>query len=192
VHEGTISVAAMASGSTGSSLVVNGRSVNAASSMSDQAVTLSFAGTQGQSLSLGVTSFAGTIAELAVSQSGGAQIASVSCGGSCVLALPSLPTTGTYTITLTPQSAATIAASVTLSSVVTGTVAAQSPYGGALTRFGQIARLTFGATTGQSYGLNFAQAIASGTASGATWKFRVLRPNGDELPVALDFPFSTS
>jgi YD repeat-containing protein len=117
-----------------------------------QRALLSFTGTTGQRLSLGISSV--TIANLYVTISNpdgttlmvSSQITTT--GGT--MDLPLLPTTGTYSVLVNPNAAHSGNATLTLSDELTGTLTVNGPsLPLALARVGQNARLTVAGTAGQ-------------------------------------------
>jgi len=144
-----------------------------------------FAGTVGQRLGLGVSGLmltpAGGYVSVVVMAPGGVTTL-VNCSNlynddSCNL--PALPSTGAYTVVLTPGNAATaVKGNLTLSSDLTGTlVAGADPTAFTTARAGQNGRYTFSATAGQSLSLNWSGATFVGSSSTIT----VYAPDGSAL-----------
>jgi YD repeat-containing protein len=155
-------------------ITIGGASIVLSVTRPAQRTPLTFSGTTGQRLSLGATaaSFSSTVTVL--KPDGATLVASAGLGDA--LDLPVLPATGTYTIFVDPNNAATGSLTVTLSEEISGPIT----IGGAavplsITRPGQRARLTFQGTAGQRLDLGLTGAtIPSETAS-------ILNPDGSTL-----------
>lgn len=144
------------SGGQSGSLVVNGDAV-LMSLAAGQTGTLTFSGTAGQDLGLGVTG-------LVTNSSGGTLTVTVVNPDSTVLgsfnvtgptgsyALPVLAQTGTYTVTVNPG-AVSASFNMLLSSDITGTLTNGSAMMFAPWRMGQYASYTFSGTAGQNLSL---------------------------------------
>ena len=155
------------------SIVVGGGSVPVSITRAGQRARLSFSGTTGQRLSLGVAGVTGT-ATYTVSNPDGTTLLSNPIGQSSSLDLPPLPVIGVYGILIDPSYATTGTMTLTLSEEVAGTITvdgASVPL--SLGRPGQRARLTVAGVAGQRLSLLMQDVtIASG---GTT---TVLRPDG--------------
>ncbi len=172
---------------TSNTLIVDGRSNYGVTTVAGQALTYTFTGSVGQNLSLGISSLTlsptNGSATVTVTQPNKSQSASVSCTSDCLLDLSNLPVDGIYTVTVTPPSNATTVAVATLSSDLTGSLSTSTNFSGSLTRLGQIGKITFAATAGQTLALDFLQAEQNATSYGGQWQFKVMRPNGTVLPL---------
>src|SRR5207253_142995 len=94
---------------------------------------------------------------------------STPCGGSgCVVHMPFLPYTGTFSVTVSPDGAATLNATATLSPDVTGTLVFGTPFTVDLSDIGQSALLTFGVTSpgSQTVALYFSGVATNPSGSG--------------------------
>jgi RHS repeat-associated protein len=157
----------------------------------EQVAVWRFNGTKGQRLSLGLTSstFPGNDFRIAIFSPYGAPFARNEFnepwkyqdlfGG---LALPPLPTTGTYQIVVDPGGASTGTVTATLSSRVTGTLSLTGAGTTvALARAGQQAELTIPAAAGQKINLGFTGATF---AASVTATAQVLEPHGSVVMTA--------
>jgi YD repeat-containing protein len=138
-----------------------------------QRARLSFSGTAGQRLSLGMAGTTVT-ATYTVSNPDGTTLTSSRFGQDSSLDMPPLPVTGTYGILIDPDYAKTGSMILTLSEEVSGTITV----GGAsvpltIGRAGQRARLTFAGVTGQR--LSLLMQDTSAPTGGTT---TVFRPDG--------------
>ena len=123
-----------------------------------QRARVTFAGTAGQRLSLGLTAISNGLSNLSLSQPDGTQLGSTTgvwqFNGNTDIDYPLLPATGTYTILVDPQGDYAGSMTLTLSSEITGAI---TPGGSAValsfSRPGQRARLTFSGTAGQRVSL---------------------------------------
>ncbi|WP_425425592.1 Ig-like domain repeat protein [Uliginosibacterium gangwonense] len=93
-------------------------------------------------------------------------------GGSCNI--PALPSSGTYSLRITPNSGATANFSATLSSDVTGTLAYGVTKAFTTTRVGQNGRYSFAATAGQDISL----LIFGGSFTANNGLVTIIRPDG--------------
>lgn len=152
-------------------------------------VRFRFAGTAGQSgLTIGIKNLAyvGSSTDptgLYVYRPDGTSIASAYCyrtsqEGRCKLALPNLPTTGTYSIRLSPPGNVQVSGTIALSAEVTGTLTAGVPTAFAMTRPGQGGRFTFSGTAGQSTSIEISQLV---TTPNQTMYAYVYKPDGNYL-----------
>ncbi len=149
----------------GAALTLDGTPSAVATAAAGESALLTFAGTAGQNLGIGISglTFAPTsVLHLVatVYRPDGALVVNnagcMSSQGGCDLNLPNLPATGTYVVTLTPAGAATMSFTATLSSDVTASLSADTPYALSLPRNGQNGRLTFSGTVNQQPGLQIA------------------------------------
>jgi YD repeat-containing protein len=160
-----------------STITVDGAAVSISITRAGQQARVSFSGTAGQRLSLGMTSHTISGGCITFVNPDGSTLASTCFGaGNLAADTPVLPTTGTYDIVIDPASAYTGNATLTLSTEVTGTLTIG---GGATTitisRAGQRARYTFSGTAGN----RISATLNSSTIAGAAATF--LNPNGSTL-----------
>ena len=170
----------------GPALAINGAAVPVSTTLIGETVRLTFAGTAGQNLGLGVTGMThtplgGFNSTLTVYLPNGTSLTSAGCspnfpGSGCSVNLTNLPVTGTYSVLLTPPANTTITGSVLLSTDVTGTLTAGTPLSLTLSRAGQNGRLTFTGNTGQSRTLTIGSLATVPT--GQTVLVTVYRPDG--------------
>ena len=154
-------------------IVAGGASVPVSIARAGQRARLSFSGTAGQRLSLGIAGPTVT-ATYTVSNPDGTTLTSSLFGQGASLDLPPLPVTGTYGILIDPDYAKTGSMTLTLSEEVSGTITvdgASVPL--TISRAGQRARLTFAGAAGQRPSLLMQDTSAP---SGGTTT--VLRPDG--------------
>jgi hypothetical protein len=148
---------------------VGGSAVPLTISRAGQRARVSFDGTAGQRISIGLSSSTLTGASLSVLKPDGTTLAGPFSIGTAAGAvdLAPLPSTGTYVIQIDPSSNYTGSITLTLSEELTGSI---TPGGSAvtvsITRAGQRARLTFTGTAGQrismkTTGVTIAQAAVS-------------------------------
>ena len=156
-------------------ITVDGTALPLTISRAGQQARVTFSGTAGQRLSLGLTSITLSSSWVSFLNPDGNTLLAPQFFGTTNAAFdpPALATTGTYTILLDPASAYTGNATLTLSTEVTGSITADGtavPL--TISRAGQRARLTFAGTSGQRVSLHMTGlSITSGTVS-------ILRPNG--------------
>ncbi len=154
------------------SITVDGSSVSQSTTYAGEETYMTFSGTAGQNLSLGLSNIstspsAGTLS-LWVYENGSLYAGPLNFNTiGTHYPLTSLPWTGTYTMVFGPygSTAETITFTATLSSDVTGTLAMDSPFSSNLTKPGQIARLSYSGTSGNSIGLSLAN-VATTPAGG--------------------------
>jgi YD repeat-containing protein len=150
--------------------VVGGSTVNVTIPRAGQRARISFSGTAGQRIDLGMThTFLGATTYFKTADEA-TTLESMSLGSPGELHSPALPATATYLLVVEPGSPGTGSLTATLSEEVAGTIT----IGGASesvspTRAGQRARLTFAGTVGQSISLG----LTSATVSGATTLYRL-------------------
>jgi YD repeat-containing protein len=152
----TLSFSLLLSEAVSATLSVGGASVPITIGRAGQRARVSFEGTSGQRLSLGLTSSTFSGASLAVLTPDGTTYAGPYAIGPSAAAvdLAPLPTTGTYVIQIDPSSTYTGGVTLTLSEEISGSiVAGGSPVGVSIPRAGQRARLTFSGTAGQRVSL---------------------------------------
>jgi hypothetical protein len=154
---------------------VDGASVTVSITRAGQRARLTFSGTAGQRLSLGLT--ASTITSYATSvlnPDGSTLVFPLGFGtADTALDMPALPSTGTYSVLVDPGGVATGNITLTLSQEVTGTITIDGPaVTASVTRSGQRARLTFSGTAGQR--LSLALTGPTLTSAAAT----ILNPSG--------------
>jgi YD repeat-containing protein len=155
------------------SIVAGGGSVPVSIARAGQRARLSFNGTAGQRLSLGIAGPTVT-ATYTVSNPDGTTLTSSSFGQAGSLDMPPLPITGTYGILIDPEYAKTGSMTLTLSEEVSGTLAvngASVPL--TIGQAGQRAHLTFAGVAGQR--LTLLMQDTSAPSGGIT---TVLRPDG--------------
>jgi RHS repeat-associated protein len=162
--------------------------------VANQVAVWRFSGTKGQRLSLGLTGetfttdfvvalFSPYGAPFARDEFNEPWLYSNLFGG---LALPPLPTTGTYQIVIDPLGAGTGAVTATLSNRVTGALSLTGAGTQvALGRAGQQAELTVAAAAGQRINLGFTGATFAASVTATT---RILEPNGSNVLAPNGFP----
>ena len=151
-------------------IVTGGGSVPVSITRAGQRARLSFSGTAGQRLSLGIAGPTVT-ATYTVSNPDGTTLTSSPFGQAASLDLPPLPVTGTYGILIDPEYAKTGSMTLTLSEEVSGTITvdgASLPL--TISRAGQRARLTFAGVAGQR--LSLLMQNTSAPTGGTTTVFR--------------------
>ena len=130
-------------------LLIDGPSVTPGMTDVGQIIYLTFNGTAGQNLSLGLSNVLTNPKEgnisYAITKPDGSAYVSGSCSApGCHQVMTGLPQNGIYTITVMPTaSASTMNFTATLSTAVNAALTADTDYSLSLTRPGQIARLTF-------------------------------------------------
>lgn len=163
------------------SLTAGGSSVAESTIVAGEKAYLTFNGTAGQNLSLvftNVTLTPNTSFGVTVSQ-GSTNIGTASCtAAGCHVALSGLPTTGSYAVTVAPNSA-TIGFTATLLLDSVGTLILNTPYSLSLSAPGQVARLSFSASSGQFAALYLGN--VSSTPAGDAVFLKVFGPNGTPL-----------
>jgi len=161
---------------------VGGSSLPVTIPRAGQYARISFDGTAGQRISIGLTSFTLNTADFSILKPDGStfyvQSGIWGTGTIGAVDVPSLPTTGTYVIQVDPSSNYTGAVTLLLSEEVSGSIV---PGGSAvtvsITRGGQRARLTFSGSAGQrvslkATGVTIDQSLVS-----------IVRPDGSTQPV---------
>jgi YD repeat-containing protein len=173
-YANTLSFDLLLSEAISSTIAVGGASVPVNISRAGQRARISFDGTTGQRLSIGLTSFTLTTATFTVLKPDGTALYGPSgIGATGAIDLVPLPTSGTYVIQIDPSSNYTGAATLLLSEEISGSVATDgSPVTVSIPRAGQRARLTFTGTANQrvsmkTSGVTIGQAAVS-----------ILKPDG--------------
>lgn len=152
-------------------IVVGGASVPVNITRPGQRARLTFSGTAGQRLTLGFPD-ASPFDAITVTKPDGTTLAAFAGSSDLSIAMPPLPTTGTYGILVDPRYADPRNMTLTLSEEVGGAIVIDgSALPLTLTRVGQVARVTFDATAGQRLNL----AVTSATLSTA---LSILKPDG--------------
>ncbi len=140
----------------GIALPVDEAAANLAIANAGEGARLTFAGTAGQTLGLGITGLvlspaSTTFAKIAVYKPDAEVLIYTNCyvdGRQCGVNLPSLPVTGTYSIIVQPANGATGTLQAWLSRDAGGVLSSGTPFRLALARPGQNARLTFAGVAG--------------------------------------------
>jgi len=171
--------------------VVGGSALNVSIPRAGQRARISFSGTAGQRIDLGMTfTFVGVTAYFKTADET-TTLAAMGMSSPGELHSPALPLTGTYLLVVEPGSPGTGSFAATLSEPVTGTITtdgASVPL--SITRIGQRARVTFTGTAGQALSMGLTSASVGGqvtvfSPSGAT----LLGPVGYSAPAAsVHFP----
>ncbi len=168
---------------TGSVVPVDGASLSASNTTAGSDLSFTFNGAIGQSLGLGISSLVlspvGSVS-IFVNAPDGRLIGGSMCPTLCTVDLANLPATGIYTVRVRPFGAATVSLIATLSSDISGTASLSAPMDVALTRPGQIARIAFIATAGQTLGLELSNLSM---APRQQLQYLVSRPDGEDLPL---------
>ena len=166
-------------------LNVDGAATDVVIAQTGQTARLTFNGTAGQNLGLGISNFVLTPSESSYYATfqflkpNGTSLTTMYCyvsNGGCGQNLVNLPVTGTYTIVVTPYQGGTGGFTATLSTDFVDTLVAGTPYSQNLSRPGQNARLVFDATAGTSRTLTIASLATS--PAGKIVYFTVYRPDG--------------
>lgn len=176
----------MASGITGV-LPVDGTSSAFSTTVKSQQVFATFTATAGESVAIGMTNMSmapsGGQIVMTVLRPNGSGLNEIYCPlntlPGCQMHLRPLPTTGTYTIVLTPTTLATINATLRVSPPVAATLTPESPYGLTLGTPGQFAMLTFTATAGQTFAIS-ASSITTAPLN-RNVNLVLLGPNGSQI-----------
>ena len=171
----------------GAPLVVDGAAANPAIANPGDGARLTFAGTAGQNLGLGIAGLvlgpaSITSANIAVYKPDAQLLAAANCyvdGSQCGVNLPNLPVTGTYSIIVQPASGATGTLQVWLSRDAAGTLASGTPFSLTLARPGQNARLAFAGTAGALIALQVRGVATSPAGQGIL--MIVSNPDGSSL-----------
>ena len=185
----TMNVSVSLSQAMQSSLSADGSTSSYTTTWPAQFVSLQFSGNAGQYLTAALSSLAlssGTgFTELSVYAPNGSQFASQSCSTSasgCVVNLPNLPTTGTYTLQVSLSVPATMSFSLAVPSDLSVAI---PPDGSAATVSttvaGQAALLTFSGTAGQSFGVIRVHGLAFTPSSIFYTAVNIYQPDGTLL-----------
>ena len=168
-----------------------GAPVTVTTTIPGQNAKLTFAGTANRRISLGITGVTiGTSASSSIKVSitkpdGTVLVAATSFGtNGGFIDTKSLPTTGTYTILVDPQSSAIGSATLRLYDVLADPTSSITPGGAPVTVTttipGQNAKLTFAGTAGQRISLKVS-GVTIGTSTTASVKVSITRPDGSAL-----------
>src|SRR2546423_2841218 len=166
----------------GGPITAGGASVTASTSVPGQNVRLTFSGTAGQRVSMGISSVTFSSAYASLLGPDGSPVGGSTFFGpgfASFMDTRTLPSNGTYAIVVDPPGTATGSATFTLYNVppdITGTIAP----GGAAARVdmgtpGQNAKLTFSGTAGQRISLNI------GSSSFSSGYMSIANPDGSSL-----------
>jgi YD repeat-containing protein len=148
----------LVSGATGV-LSVNGSPVTLSTTTPNQRAYLTFTGSAGDKLGLGMAlnTGSGTPLSISILQPTGTGLLSNSCPLTTGCSIDvwtseatGLPVSGTYTVVVSPPSGGIVNFTTTLSSDVAATLGTNTPYALTLSRAGQNGRLTFTTTSTQS------------------------------------------
>ncbi|HEX6291760.1 MAG TPA: RHS repeat-associated core domain-containing protein [Herpetosiphonaceae bacterium] len=156
-----------------------GPAVNIATTVPGQNARLTFSGTVGQRVSVSLGSVTITSSYVSLLKPDGSTLTYISVGtGGGFIDAQTLPTAGTYTILVDPQSTYTGQMAVTLHDAadVTGTITPGGPAVTVTTNVpGQNARLTFSGTQGQQVSLSMTNVTLQGS------YVSILKPDGSTL-----------
>ena len=163
-------------------LAVDGAVIAESTTAAGENIYLTFSGTAGQNLSLALGNFVssppGTGSSYSVNLPNGGYLTSGSCTApGCHVALPTLPSTGTYSVTVdAPGTSFNMSFAAGLSSDLTGSLTSNTAFPLNLTKPGQTARVTFPGSVGQLWGV----ALGSVTTSpaGGNVALKVYNPDG--------------
>jgi hypothetical protein len=149
------------------SLPVTGVGTSASAAAGENAY-FTFAGTAGENITVSLSSIvtSSSAAVVSIYQPNGTLMAMPYCSPAtpvCSTTLNNLPVTGTYsvTITTTPYGQFAMSFTATLSQAVSASLVAGTPYSLTLPQTGQNALLTFTATVGQTFALEFANVVTT-------------------------------
>src|SRR6185437_2103009 len=141
--------------------IVIGTPLNVATTVPGQVARYTFSGTAGQQLSMNLSgnTYTGCNAVVvSVLQSSGATVGSTGiCNGSTgFMDSITLPTTGIYTVLVSPQGTTTGSITLLLNTFadIAGTISVGTPLTATTTKAGQNARYTFNGTSGQQLSMN--------------------------------------
>jgi YD repeat-containing protein len=159
-------------------IVIDGSAVTMTLARAGQHQAATFTGTAGQRLSLAFTSVTLGAADVTIRKPDGSTLTSSAVWDGVALDLPDLPATGTYTIWVDPQGAATGSLTLTLSAeIAAGTLAIDGSSNTlTFTRAGQRARATFSGTAGQRLSLGY-----TSVTTGWPTNIYVYKPDGSVL-----------
>ncbi len=160
------------------------QSVNYSTTTPGVGLALTFSGTAGEALGLGITNVttnpASTDVYPTVYGPNGSTVASGGCTSSmaiCAITMKSLPQTGNYTVLFVPYGQATMNFTATLSQDVAGTLTLNTPVTENLLYPGQNGLFTFVATAGENLVLEV-QGIATNPANKDLWMY-IYSPSGN-------------
>lgn len=173
--------AVVAAGSN-TNIPLDGISAQASASSAGQSLMFNFAGTQNQNLGLAISNLvlapASQATSVSVKAPDGSTFASLPCPAGCTIELSNLPQSGNYTVVVSPNTNSIASAVATLTSQSTASLNGSTASTIGLTRLGQIARITFAANAGDSYGLEFANFWV---VPSEVVQLKVLKPDGTLL-----------
>ena len=156
-------------------ITAGGSAVTVSVPRAGQRARLTFSGTAGQRLDLGMTHTLGGVTASFKTADEATTLATAGLGSPGELHAPALPTTGSYLLIVEPGSNATGSFTATLSDEVTGAITIDgSSLTLSMTRIGQRARATFSGTAGQALSLGLTSAAAGGQVT-------VFSPGGSTL-----------
>lgn len=162
------------------SISVGGSAVTVSLTSSGDKAYVTFDGTAGEQLGLGLTSpsFTGSVS-VKVNDPSGAQVASTSLFKTPTdLNISALPTTGTYTIVIDPGVSNTGSVTLTLSDDLTDSITqGGSAVTASIGRYGQNERVTFTGSAGEQMGLGLTNASSAMT----FWRVAVYAPDGSDI-----------
>ena len=169
-------------------LTLDGASSNVTLGTAGQPVRLTFTGSMGQNLGLGVTGLilspaGSTGADVTVYSPDGSKMNSTTCYATwtgCELNLSNLPMSGTYSVVVMPQANGTGSFTATLSSDAAGGLTAGTPLNLNLNRAGQNGRLTFSRNVGTTVAFMFSSTTIP---AGQNVTFTVYQPDGASFGV---------
>ena len=182
----TANVTAVVAAAAGGTVSANGSSTSFATTVPGQSAQITFAGTAGQGIGVGLLNFTASpsgdanVQLLAPNGSLLAQtgISPSNPGGATAVSSLSLPSTGNYTIRVIPVGVRTMSFSVKVSQAVTGTLTSGTAQGVSLIN-GQFALLTFTASAGQDAYV-VVDTVAT-TPSGQNLEVHIYAPNGTDV-----------
>ena len=196
---GTHTVQLTASLEVNTTLQATGASVALATTTAAQSKRIIFSATAGQSMALGINNISlnpssVTYVLVTVKNPDGTYVYDAvdgvywngylcaASGGGCGFKLLNLTQTGTYSVIVAPNGAATMSFTATLSTDVTQTLAVNTPYALNLQYLGQEGLVSFTATAGQTVAFEVS-GISTTPANNIVYIY-VLKPNGAVLTTA--------
>jgi trimeric autotransporter adhesin len=173
----------------GAAISIDGTTSTLATTAAGEPLRFRFTGTTGQRFEIGITGLtygasSSATTSVLVYRPDGSQIVNISCStsgaGACESWVTSLPSTGSYSVIVTPPGASSVTGgTLALSTPVPGTFVIGDPAQTvAISRPGQTARYTFSGTSGQLLRLNWTGATVSGGQSVAV---SILKPDSSTL-----------
>jgi len=172
----------------GTAVSIDGAVVSPTTTIPGEPLRYTFSATAGQRIELGLAGLAYASPNASATYvnvygpSGGSALISPSCAapGSCEGTILSAPTTGTYSVTLSPPATSMIAAgTLALSTPLAGTLVIGDPAQTiAVSRPGQTARYTFSGTAGQLLRLSWSSPVISANVGVV---ITVSKPDGTSL-----------